>query len=159
MEPPHLTYRNTLVPVGEAAPDFSASTSHGEQVVLSEFRNLRKVVLFFYPGDFTPVCTAQLCAVRDCWEFFQDSETIVFGINPLHSRIHAQFAARNRLPFPLIEDRHGEICAAYGCRMLFATVRRTVYIVNKEGRIAFAERGTPSIERILSIVRGPEQRP
>jgi len=134
------------------APEFRAMASDGSEAALAEHRNVHPVVLIFYPGDYTPVCTAQLCSVRDRWEQFHGLGAVVYGVNPVNARIHAGFAARNHLPFPLIHDKGGRISAAYGCRMLFGIVNRTVYVIDRQGRIAFAERGVPSTERILGVL-------
>ena len=145
--------RKALIPVGVVAPDFTASASDGAVVTLSSYRGRQSVVLMFYPGDYTPVCTAQLCKVRDSWPQFQEPGAVVFGVNPLSSRIHAGFASRSRLPFALLNDRHSEISAAYGCRAFFGMVKRTVYVVDQNGLVAFAERGAPESERILQVIQ------
>ena len=116
---------------------------------LSDLRGRQRIVLIFYPGDNTPVCTAQLCALRDHWEELQSAETAVFGINPAGTERHARFAERHRLPFPLIADIGGRIAAQYGCRALFGLIRRTVFIIDHSGRIAYAQRGNPSPAEIL----------
>jgi peroxiredoxin Q/BCP len=144
--------RNCL-PVGAIAPDFTAQASDGAIIRLSEFRNKKNVALIFYPADNTPVCTAQLCRIRDVSEQFQQADTVVFGINPANAQKHTGFAQRHRFPFPLLEDKGGEIAAAYGCRMIFGLIRRTVYLIDRQGRVLFAERGNPNPERVLLALR------
>jgi peroxiredoxin Q/BCP len=149
-----VTARSTLIPVGEPAPDFTAPLSDGGTIALAGFRAHKRVVLVFYPGDNTPGCTAQLCALRDDWSRIAGATAAVYGVNPAGADRHARFADRYHLPFPLIVDAHGEIAAAYGCRALFGIVRRTVYIVDGQGLIGFAQRGAPSPDVLLQTLHG-----
>ena len=144
-----MTSRSRLIPVGEPAPDFTCALSDGAQLTLSAWRGVERVVLVFYPGDNTPLCTSQLCALRDDWEQFGARETRVYGVNPAAQAKHAQFVAQHSFPFPLLADTGGQIAGAYGCRMLFGIVRRTVYVIDRQGRVAFAERGSPAPASIL----------
>ncbi len=144
-----MTARNHLIPIGQQAPDFTAPLSDGSSLTLSALRGDKRVVLVFYPGDNTPVCTSQLCALRDTWNEFQARDTAVYGVNPAGAERHAGFAARHSFPFPLIVDVGGKIAAAYGCRMLFGLIRRTVYVVDRQGRVAYTERGNPSPSEVL----------
>src|SRR5437870_2604743 len=86
--------RPNLIPVAEVAPDFTAVASDGTTVCLSAFQGKKRVVLVFYPADNTPVCTAQLCALRDDWAQFQAEETVVYGVNPANAEKHARFTAK-----------------------------------------------------------------
>ena len=83
---------------GSQAPDFTANDEKGNQVQLSRLRG-HNVVLVFYPGDDTPVCTAQLCEFRDRWGEAQKRNTLVFGVNPAGARSHEKFRGKNALPF------------------------------------------------------------
>jgi peroxiredoxin Q/BCP len=143
-----------LVSIGQPAPDFTTITSDGSTVHLSALQRHKRVVLVFYPGDYTPVCTAQLCSFRDNWEALQAEDAVVYGINPAPREKHAGFAAQNSLPFPLIVDSDGEIARRYGCRALFGIVKRTVYVVDGRGRVVWAERGNPSPLVILQVLHG-----
>ncbi len=147
-----MSSRPDLIPIGEAAPDFTAALSDGGSFRLASIYGQKCLVLVFYPGDNTPTCTAQLCAMRDEWEHLQARDTFVYGVNPAGAAKHAAFAAHNRFPFPLIADAGGKIAAAYGCRMIFGLIRRTVYIIDKQGRIAYAQRGNPTSEEILRVL-------
>ena len=145
--------RSDLIAVGQPAPDFSAKASDGGTVHLSTQQGYRRVVLVFYPGDYTPVCTAQLCSFRDAWAGLQAEKTVVYGINPAGVAQHAGFAEQNRLPFPLIEDANGDIARRYGCRAPFGLVKRTVYVIDRRGKVAWVERGNPSPSTILPVLR------
>ena len=144
---------NRLISVGEVAPDFKAVASDGSQVHLAQYKNRRNVLLVLYPGDNTPICTAQLCEVRDEWSALIALDTVAFGINPASKESHQQFSGKNRLPFPLIVDEGGEIASLYGCKAFFGMRRRAVVLVGKHGRILFAETGKPPVNKILAVLR------
>mgnify|MGYP000297782476 CR=1 FL=1 len=86
------------------------------------------LLLIFYPGDFTPVCTRQLCAYRDDWAQFTQRGVRLVGINPASADRHRAFAARHAFPFPLLADADGACCRAYGARAWYGTRRLTVLI-------------------------------
>ncbi len=138
-----------LIAEGEIAPDFAAVDAEGKEITLSALRGRHRAALIFYPGDNTPVCTAQLCELRDSWAGLSDLDIEVFGINAATSERHGAFRARHRFPFPLLVDRGGEIASAYGCQGLFGSVKRTVYLIDKRGRVAFARRGRPGSAELL----------
>ena len=146
------TKSSHLLSVGEEAPDFSLRDESGNPVTLKEFRGQKNVVLVFYPGDSTPGCTKQLCAVRDQFGLFTTSDTAVLGINPQDSASHRKFINRHNLPFPLLVDREKEVVSAYGCKGVLMT-KRTVYGINKDGIVVFARRGMPSNEEILQAFK------
>ncbi len=145
--------RAELIPVGHAAPDFTAISSSGGVIHLSDVLRTKRVVLVFYPGDYTPVCTAQLCAFRDNWEALSAEKTVIYGINPAGKEKHSGFATKNRLPFPLLVDPKGEISSVFGCRAIFGLIKRTVYIVDQQGKIAWVKRGNPLQSEILRQLR------
>lgn len=148
-----LRARSALLPVGTLAPDFEAVTDRGETVRLSDWRGRRRVILVFYPGDGTPVCTAQLCALRDHYAALASQDAVVLGVNPATGSRHRRFAERHQFSFPLVVDAGGRIAAAYGCRGLFGWVRRTVYVVDRQGRVVLARRGNPAPAVILDVLR------
>ncbi len=139
-----------LLPVGSPAPDFTLTDQDGNEITLSKLQG-RNVVLLFYPGDNTRVCTRQLCEFRDEGELMSSTGTVVFGINPQGPKSHARFRRLCRLSFPLLVDRGGKIASLYhaGGRL----VRRTVYVVGKDRIIVFAKRGTPDPQEILAVTR------
>lgn len=141
-----------LLSVGDKAPAFSLRDQDGNLVTLEEFKTRKNVVLVFYPGDNTPGCTKQLCAIRDQFELFADNDTVVFGINPQDPASHKKFISKRSLPFPLLVDGDKKVIAAYGCRGMLMT-KRTVYGINMEGTIVFSRRGTPANEEILSALK------
>ncbi|MDW2127649.1 peroxiredoxin, partial [Vibrio sp. 2033] len=102
----------TQLIVGEKAPDFSLEDSDGNQWKLSDYRG-KVVVLLFYPGDNTPVCTAQMCSVRDHWSEYQATGAEVVGISTDSRESHKGFAERNRLPLRLLSDPDGTVSRLY----------------------------------------------
>ncbi len=135
-----------LLGLGSAAPDFSLSDETGKVWSLRGLRG-RHVLLVFYPGDSTPGCTKQLCEIRDHSELLRRHQVQMLGINPQGASSHGRFRERFQLPFPLLVDERGRVSSRYGCGSLI--VRRTVYLIGKDGRILFAKRGMPSSESVL----------
>jgi peroxiredoxin Q/BCP len=151
---PDLVARDDLIPVGEPAPDFAGQNQRGDWLTLSELLKTRSVVLIFYPANNTPVCTKQLCAVRDDWSKFQEKGATVLGINPASVSKHARFAEKHEFPFPVICDADSLIAKAYGAAgTLF--VQRSVYVIGRDGKVLLADRGVVSHERILAALGGP----
>src|SRR5947209_19389900 len=103
------------LPVGSAAPDFTLSDDHGAQVTLSALRG-KNVVLVFYPGDDTAVCTKQLCEFRDTWAFAKQKNAVVFGINPQSPESKAKFQKKHDFPFPLLSDKGQAVGQKYQTR-------------------------------------------
>jgi peroxiredoxin Q/BCP len=134
------------LPVGSEAPDFTAGDEHGGKVTLSRLRG-RNVVLIFYPGDDTSVCTRQLCEFRDHWADAKKSNTLVFGVNPAGSQSHQKFQGKYTLPFPLLVDEGRRIASLYHCSGLI--IRRTVYLVGPDGSIRYSVRGKPQVGEVL----------
>jgi thioredoxin-dependent peroxiredoxin len=137
-----------LLKIGSMAPDFTLISHTGDTVKLSSFREKSSVVLIFYPGDETPGCTKQLCAIRDDYAKFKDKNTVVFGMNGADTKSHSKFAANHKFQFPLLIDTDNKVSQAYGCKGGLMN-KRTVYGIDKQGKIVFARRGMPSIEEIL----------
>ena len=143
-------YFGGMLTVGSQAPGFEAFDQSGKSVRLPALKG-SPVVLVFYPGDDTPGCTRQLCAFRDHWTAYTDAGVAVFGVNPQGAASHEKFAAKFAFPFPILVDRGGRIANAYraGGRL----VRRSVYGIGPDGRIAFAQRGSPAPELVLAALR------
>lgn len=151
---PVLAPRSDLIPVGEVAPDFEATDHQGQRVRLSELLNNGSVALVFYPKDNTPVCTQQLCALRDDWSKFQERQVAVLGINPADKDSHAAFAAKHSFPFPVVVDQDSRIASAYGAGGLLFT-QRTVYLIDRDGKVLLAERGVVPHDRIFAALDHP----
>jgi peroxiredoxin Q/BCP len=101
------------VKAGERAPDFALPDADGKTVRLADFAG-RPVVLYFYPKDDTPGCTKEACTFRDQYQEFQDAGAAVLGVSSDSSESHRKFAAKHRLPFPLLSDPGGKVRKRYG---------------------------------------------
>jgi len=122
------------VEVGDRAPGFTLPTQAGTQVSLSDFTGKKAVVLYFYPKDDTPGCTAEACAFRDSYEVFKDAGAEVIGISSDSAESHKQFAGKHRLPFILLSDTDGAVRKRYGVPTAFGLLPgRVTYIIDKEG--------------------------
>lgn len=118
--------------VGEAAPDFELQGTDGP-FRLSEHRGER-VVLLFYPGDGTPVCTSQFCSYRDRPEEFAQLNAKVVGISAQSVESHADFAAKHALTVPLLADPDGNVARAYGAyASRLRTTKRAVIVIDEDG--------------------------
>jgi peroxiredoxin Q/BCP len=153
---------STAVRVGDPAPDFTLLAATGETVSLSQFRGHTEVVLFFYPKDDSPVCTAEACSFRDSYGAFQSAGAEVIGISADSVESHRQFGARNQLPFHLLSDADGAVRACYGVpRTLGVIPGRVTYLIDTQGivrHIVSAQfqpaRHVAEALRVLKQIRG-----
>ncbi len=121
--------------VGDPAPDFTLEGTEGT-FTLSEHRG-NPVVLLFYPGDDTAVCTMQFCAYRDAGDDMEGLEATVVGISTQGMESKASFKAKYGLTTPLLADPDAEVCQAYGVySQRFGVAKRTVFIIDEDGTIA-----------------------
>jgi peroxiredoxin Q/BCP len=102
------------VKVGELAPDFTLQDQEGHFQSLSDYEGKKHVVLFFYPKDFSPGCTKQVCSFRDSYEDFTDQGAVVLGVSSDGVTSHKKFLDQHQLPFTLLSDPKGKIRALYG---------------------------------------------
>ena len=116
------------------APDFTLPGTDGP-FTLSAHRG-RPVVLVFYPGDFTPVCTRQMCSYAERADEFEDLAAMIVGISPQDVDSHDEFRAAHRIPFALLADVDKTVAKAYGVTAPLLGTRRAIVIVDAEGRIA-----------------------
>ncbi len=143
-----------MLKIGDPAPRFRADSSMG-MIDMNDYLGNGAIVLIFYPGDFTPVCTAQLCAARDSKALFEQRGVKLFGVNPGSLDKKKKFADQYDLDFPLINDEDGAIRKAFGIgRMLgLIGVQRTVVIIGDDGRIRSVIRGNPPTAEIVAALR------
>lgn len=122
------------VRVGDPAPAFTATSASGEPLSLGDFLGKSAVVLFFYPRDNTPGCTAEACSFRDQFEAFQEAGAEVIGVSSDSPESHRQFAAQHRLPFRLVSDPGGALRRLYGVpRTLGLLPGRVTYVIDRQG--------------------------
>jgi peroxiredoxin Q/BCP len=122
------------VQVGDQAPDFTLPNQAGDPVNLIDFVGKTSIVLYFYPKDDTPGCTAEACAFRDSYEVFKDAGAEVIGVSSDSAASHGQFASKHRLPFVLLSDSNGSVRKRYGVPATFGLLPgRVTYIIDKQG--------------------------
>ena len=102
-----------MIEEGVVAPGFRLRNAAGEQVALADFAG-RPVVLYFYPRDATPGCTAEACGFRDLWQPLCEAGAVVLGVSPDSPESHRAFAAKYELPFPLLSDPDKKVMRKYG---------------------------------------------
>lgn len=127
--------------VGDNAPDFSVNDQSGKPVKLADFKG-KKVVLYFYPKDNTPGCTAEACNLRDNYQALLDAGYVVLGVSSDDEKSHQKFISKFELPFPLLADTEKEIHEKYGTwveksmygRKYMGTARVT-FIIDESGKI------------------------
>lgn len=127
------------VGVGDQAPDFSLPSTGGTQVSLAEHRG-HPVVLVFYPGDDTPVCTKQLNSYNDDLEQFEALDAQVIGISAQGLDSHERFSTKHGFKFPLLSDPDKKVAALYGTLGPIGFPRRSVFIVDADGVVRYAHR-------------------
>lgn len=121
------------VKVGDPAPDFTLPSQNGSSVSLKDFRG-KAVVLYFYPKDDTPGCTAESCGFRDQYEVFETSGAEIIGVSGDSSESHQKFAAKYNLPFILLSDKGDQVRKLYGATTAFGLVPgRVTYIIDSSG--------------------------
>jgi peroxiredoxin Q/BCP len=118
---------------GDPAPDFELPGTEGKTYRLSDYRG-RKLVLAFYPGDFTPVCTQQFCSYRDEGDRLDAIDAEVLGISPQSVDSHERFAREKSLNVPLLADEDKAVARAYGI-VIGPMVRRATFVIDGEGTI------------------------
>jgi peroxiredoxin Q/BCP len=127
------------VRIGTAAPDISLPDSDGKQWRLSD-QHGKVVVLLFYPGDETPICTRQMCSVRDRWEDYLASGAEVVGISMDSIESHKKFAEHHDLPLRLLSDADGQASNLYGARSLIpGKVARSVFVIDAQGILRYSD--------------------
>jgi peroxiredoxin Q/BCP len=131
-----------VVTEGQPAPDFELQSDSGQTVRLSDLRG-KPVVLYFYPKDDTPGCTAQACGIRDDWSAFEERGAVVLGVSPDDERSHAKFKEKYGLPFTLLADRDHDLTEKYGfwveksmAGKRYMGVERSTVLIDANGKVA-----------------------
>jgi thioredoxin-dependent peroxiredoxin len=129
---------------GQAAPEFELPSDDGAPVRLSSLRG-RPVVLYFYPKDDTPGCTAQACGLRDSYDAFRERGAVVLGVSPDDENSHRRFKRKYELPFTLLADADHDVAERYGVWVEKNSygrksmgIRRSTFVIDAEGRVAKA---------------------
>jgi len=126
---------------GDPAPDFTAATSGGGQLSLSDLKG-KNVILYFYPRDDTPGCTKEACAFRDNFAAFKKKGAVVLGVSTDTAKSHDKFVEKYRLPFTLLADVDKQMVAAYGVwgeksfmGRKYQGTHRVTFLIGPDGRI------------------------
>ena len=127
---------------GDLAPGFTANTSGGGKVSLSDFKG-KNVILYFYPRDDTPGCTKEACAFRDEFAAFKQQRAVVLGVSIDSPKSHDKFAGKYKLPFTLVSDEDKKIVQAYGVwgeksflGRKYQGTHRVTFLIGPDGRIS-----------------------
>ena len=143
---------------GHPAPDFTLDSDTGESVTLSSLKG-SPVVLYFYPKDDTPGCTAQACGIRDVWDTFERAGAVVLGVSPDSPKKHVKFREKYHLPFSLLSDQEHTVAEAYGTwvekRMYGKTymgMERSTFVIDANGDVANIMRKVKPAEHAADVL-------
>ncbi|HVF22722.1 MAG TPA: peroxiredoxin [Pyrinomonadaceae bacterium] len=149
--------------LNEPAPDFTLKDGDARAWRLADQRG-KVVVLLFYPGDETPICTRQMCSVRDRWADYQATGAQVVGISSDSVDSHRKFAEHHDLPLRLLADADGQVSRIYGARSLVpGKVARSVFVIDAEGILRYQDVRPlgllkPKDDVIISAIREVQSR-
>jgi peroxiredoxin Q/BCP len=128
--------------LGKTAPDFTLPDEAGKKHKLSDYRG-KTVVLYFYPADDTPGCTAEACDLRDDYHKYQNAGAVILGVSPDDEASHEKFKKKYKLPFTLLADKDHKVCELYGVwgeKSMFGKkyygVIRSTFVIDADGKVA-----------------------
>ena len=143
--------------VGQKAPDFDVVSSSGKRLKLAELVDRKNVVLYFYPGDFTPVCTKETCGFNAIYDELAGEDTEVIGVSVDSDDSHRKFAEKYDLKFALVSDGEKELARKYEAtsllRDLLGKTSRITYVIDKKGEIAGVFKGELSASKHVDGAR------
>lgn len=123
--------------VGDKSPEFSLMDERGRLVSLRDYLGKKAVILYFYPKDFTPGCTAEACSFRDDYKVYEERGAVVVGVSLDSVESHMKFSEKYNLPFLLLSDSQKEVAKAYGVLGTGGFLaKRVTFVIDKEGKIA-----------------------
>jgi len=150
------------VDVGDAAPNFTAASDGGGKLTLAKLKG-QNVILYFYPKDDTTGCTKEACGFRDALPRFGKVSAAVVGVSRDSPASHDKFKAKYKLPFALVADEDGKICAAYGTWVeksmygrKYMGIERSTFLIDKAGKIRGVWRKVKipgHVEEVLAAVK------
>lgn len=127
--------------INKPAPEFELSDQNGELHKLSDYRG-KRLVLYFYPKDDTPGCTAEACSFRDNYSVFKQNDIVILGVSADSAESHAKFQEKYQLPFPLLSDPDHKVSEMYGVWGLkkfmgreYYGINRTTFLIDEEGNL------------------------
>jgi thioredoxin-dependent peroxiredoxin len=147
-----------MVTEGQPAPEFTLTSDSGETVSLASLRGSR-VVLYFYPKDDTPGCTAQACGIRDAWGEFDGRGAVVLGVSPDSAESHVKFKQKYGLPFTLLADEDHAVADAYGVWVekknygkTYMGIERSTFVIDADGTVAKVMRRVKPDEHVDQVL-------
>jgi len=141
-----------LIEVGTQAPEITALTGSGKDFRLSDHKGTSRIMLVFYPKDFTSGCTTQLANVQRSLTDMRGAGVEPFGLSADDAESHKQFCDAYNLEFELLVDENTEAARAYGAVKPEGGILRSVFVVGKDGTIIFAREGAPSWQDVLETI-------
>jgi len=128
---------------GDKAPSFELACQPGETVNLADYLGREKIVLLFFPLCYSPVCTTEMCTMRDSWDHWKNLNAKVFGLSVDSPFVTARFRADEKIPFPLLSDFNKEVTAEYGVlyeelRGFKGVSKRAAFVIGTDGLVHFA---------------------
>ena len=139
------------VKAGDKAPDFTLPSQSGDQVRLYDRLGQRVVVLYFYPRDDTPGCTAEACAFRDSYEVFTGAGAEVIGVSSDSVDRHVAFAGKHELPLTFLSDKGGQVRKLYGAPAVLGLVPgRVTYVIDRQGTVRHVFNSMTNIGKHIS---------
>ena len=133
--------KSTALSEGSKAPAFKLETDSGKTISLSDLKG-KTVVLYFYPKDMTSGCTQEACDFRDLHNKFKKKNTVILGVSKDNVTSHSKFKSKYELPFDLLSDSEGKICAAYGVwkeksmyGRKYMGIERTTVVIGEDGKV------------------------
>jgi thioredoxin-dependent peroxiredoxin len=136
------TTDSKLPQVGQRAPDFNLASTDDKNVSLADFKGKQAVVLYFYPRDDTPGCTAEACSFRDLRTLFNENGAEILGVSPDTIKSHKKFQTKFHLTFPLLADTDHAVADQYGVWQQkkfmgreYMGIARTTFVVGTDGTI------------------------
>lgn len=141
-----------LIEVGAVAPDISATTGSGKAFRLADQVSRSKVMLVFYPKDFTSGCTTQLVNVQRSLSEMRAAGVEPFGVNPDGGDSHQRFCDAYDLEFEILIDDGEAAAVAYGAVKPEGGILRSVFVVGQDGRIEFAQEGAPQWDEVSASI-------
>ena len=150
-----------MIEAGTPAPEFELKADDGSTVTLAGLRG-RRVVLYFYPRDDTPGCTAQACGIRDQWQDFRGVDAVVLGVSPDDEASHRKFKEKYGLPFTLLADEDHAVAERYGVwgertnyGRTYMGIKRSTFVIDEDGTVRSAMYGVKPdthAERVLQAL-------
>ena len=149
-----------MLKIGDTAPPFTLPDPDRQMVTLAQLLQAGPILLYFYPADFTLICTRQACMYRDCTAELQELGIQVVGISRQDPESKVRFADEHKLGFTLLSDMSGEVTRAYGATFLGGIfVRRIAFVIQTDGRISDKVESLFSLEKHERLVREMILRP